>query len=268
MKLLLVACLGSTVLTGQLPSLGPEAETAFAAGIRAEKAGNLPEAERLYKEAIARGGRTAFVYNNLGTVYQQLGEEVLAIAQFREAIRLRPDYFDPRLSLVSSLLAAGRIDAAVTEGQQALRIKPDDSRASLLLASAYQRANQHVEAIELLRNLCKKSPENAEYIYELGRAYQKLSVWCFKRMRELGPNSGRVQQLLGENYLSQGRMELAVKAYQTAIEVEPGLAGSHLALAYIHARAGEKDQCLRELQKELEVAPESASALELKKKLE
>src|SRR5690242_11850897 len=87
----------------------------FDAGVAAEKAGRLEEAEKDFQLVLRRGGNAAFVHNNLGIVYQRRGDDLPAIAQFREAIRLQPGYVAPRVLLGASLLATGRVPDAVTE---------------------------------------------------------------------------------------------------------------------------------------------------------
>ena len=252
----------------QEPTLPPSLETLFTNGVAAEKAGKLNEAEKFYLEVLERGGKVPFVYNNLGTVYQQRGEYAKAITQFREAVRRQPGYYTPRLLIGSSLIALGEPSKAVDELQKALQIKPGDSEARLLLARAYQRSGNPLAALDQVQILRKAAPENPEYVYEFGIAYQNVAIWCFGRMRDKKPASARVQQLLGESYLIQGKTALAIQAYTAAVQADQTMAQSHLALAHIHARTGRIEDALKEIEAELIVAPGSAAGLSLKRRLE
>ena len=79
-------------------------------------------------------------------------------------------------------------------------------------------------------------------------------------MRTLGPQSARFQQMLGEQFSVGGDSAKAVNAFSRAIQADPKLAGSHLALSILYLREGKRDQALAEIDKELEIAPESAVA--------
>ena len=45
-------------------------------------------------------------------------------------------------------------------------------------------------------------------------------------------------------------------AFSQAIQADPKLKGSHLALSLLYLREGRRDQALAEIEKELEIAPQ------------
>src|SRR2546427_9381323 len=77
--------------------LPPSLEELFVKGVQAQKAGQLEAAERAFQQVLREGGKAAFVYNNLGIVYQQRREHVPAVAPIRQAVRLQPHYAAPPL---------------------------------------------------------------------------------------------------------------------------------------------------------------------------
>jgi Flp pilus assembly protein TadD len=58
------------------------------------------------------------------------------VAEFQEAIRLKPDYADAYNNLGVILLNQGRIDEAIKQLQEAIRLKPDYADAQNNLARA------------------------------------------------------------------------------------------------------------------------------------
>jgi len=243
-------------------------EESFTRGVEAQKAGQLKEAERAFMEVLRQGGKTAFLHNNLGIVYQQQSAHQRALSQFREAVRLQPDYAAPRFLMGASLMALGRMAEAIRELEQALKLDPGQTLGRLQLIRAYELAGSPVAVVDQYRKLREGHPQDPEYAYQLGKAYLKLSGWAFQRMKEHNPRSPLFYQALANNYRLQGRDELAVRALKQAIEIDPKLPELHLLLAEIYLAQGKSGEARKELDLELSVLPDSRAALGLKEKLE
>ncbi len=249
-------------------SLSEALQPLFAKGVEAQKGNRLKEAETAFLEVLRSGGKVAFVHNNLGAVYQQMGDHSRAILQFREALRLQPSYAAPRFLLGASLLAQGKAGEAVRQLEQALKLDPQQVLGRLELAKAYERAGNPIGMLDQYRKLTEAQPDNPEYVYQLGRAYLKLSEWALERVKELNPRSPRLYQSLALNYHIQGKDELALRALQEAIAVDAMLPELHLALAEIHLRLGNLAEARSAVEKELVIMPASQAAQALKQKLD
>ncbi len=245
-------------------SLAPALATRFSEGVEALKAGQLDRAEAAFRDVLARGGDRAFVHHNLGVVHQQRNRHVAALAEFRAAARLDPAFGPARLLAGSSLLALGRAREAVAELERAVRLLPGEPAAHLQLADACERVGDVPCLARESRVLAGLAPSDPEFAYRLGKAYLRLAEWSYTRLRAIDPDSARLSEALGREYLQQGQSDLALQAYQQAAERDPSLPGIHLALARIHADARRWDDAAREVERELAVAPGSAVALELK----
>lgn len=248
--------------------LAPPLEALFREAVAAQKAGRLAEAEKLLLEVLARGGKLPFVYNNLGLVYQQRRDHERAAAQFREAVRLDPKYVAPRILLGASLLALGRARDAAAELEQALKIAPREPAARFHLARAYERQGDALAALDEWRRLVELAPAEPEYLYRLGRAYMRLSAWCLEELRRAPERSPRLYQMLGESFQTQGRLELAARAYREAARLDPKLPEIHFALATVYVAQGKIAEAREALDRELALVPDSAAARALRGKLE
>ena len=261
--LLIVTCVA---LDAQ--SLTPALTKLFNQGVQAEKSGQLEAAEKAFLAVLEQGGKQAFVYNNLGIVYRERGDNEQALAQFREAVRLNATYAAPRVLLGSSLLALGRVREAAVELETAVKINPREPSARLELARAYARTGNMTGAVEQFRRLRQQAAGDPEYAYQLGRAYMKLSAWCIAEITRVAPDSARVYQMLAENRAAQGRAGEAIRAYLKAAAADPRLPGIHLALAQIYVQEGKPDDARREIERELAIVPENTMALAFKRKLD
>src|SRR5262249_6055164 len=74
-----------------------------------------------------------------------------AIAAFRKAITLKPDYAKAYNNLGVVLRATGDIDGAITAHRKAIHINPDDALAYCNLGRALQSKGQFDEALAELR---------------------------------------------------------------------------------------------------------------------
>jgi len=240
----------------------------FEEGVQALKAGKLDEAEAAFLRVLEQGGRLAYVHNNLGLVYQERGQHRQAIAAFREAVRLDPGYGAPRVGLGASLLALDEVAEAKAQLETAVKLLPREPLARVQLAQACARAGNWTGAVEQYRALRELSPREPEYAYQLGKAYLGLSEWCLRELRKVDPGSARLQQALGHNYRVQGRMSLAVGAFERAAQADRTLAEIHLALAQIYLEQKRWAEARQEIERELALVPESAGALALKQRLD
>lgn len=265
---LFLTCLLGIIGSARAQTLPASLQPDFEAGVAAVKAGRLDDAENAFLRVLREpGGKVSFVCNNLGIVYQLRGNYAQAIVQFREAIRLKPDYVAPRVLLGASLLALGKDAEATHELEDAAKVQPGEPAVHIQLAHAYERTGNYTGLVEQYEILHSLQPDDAEFLYQLGHAYLEQAEWCMKEIRKIDPNSARLYLTLGENYRAQGHLDLAANAYRRAAQIAPGLPGIHLALAQIYSRQGQVADARQEIQKELALVPESVAAQALARKL-
>lgn len=252
--------LALTVTVAGQQDLAPALAGRFSEGVAAVQAGALDDAERAFRDVLKNGGDRAFVHHNLGVVLQQRGRHQGALTEFRAAARLDPSFGPARLLAGASLLAIGRAREAAIELEHAVRLMPDEPAAHLQLADSYERTGNIGGVVDEYRRLVQLVPANDEYVYRLGKAYLRLAQWSYERIRALNPRSARLAQALGQQYLEQGRPDLALHAFEEAARMGPRLAEIHLALARIHLDGGRLDDAAAEVARELTTAPDSAAA--------
>jgi Flp pilus assembly protein TadD len=186
-----------------------------------------------------------------------------ALLQFRAAAAIDPSHGPARLLAGTALLALARVREARVELEQAVRLMPREVLAHTQLAEACQRLGDEACAVAEYRRVVQLAPDDPEFAYRLGSAYLSLSQWAHERITRLHPNSARLHQALGREYLHQGQTELALRALTQAASADPTLPDIHLALARIHLDEGRLDDAAREIQRELALVPFSKDALEL-----
>src|SRR5438093_12400745 len=84
-ELILPACIAANASPSPPQDLPEALRARFEAGAAAEKAGRLDEAEKDFQWVLRNGAKAAFIYNNLGIIYQRRRDHARAIAEFQEA---------------------------------------------------------------------------------------------------------------------------------------------------------------------------------------
>jgi tetratricopeptide (TPR) repeat protein len=98
--------------------------------------GDYRSALSLWADTVAHCPANAFAHNNLGCELTNLpGRTPAAIAQYEEALRLKPDVAAIHINLAVTLLKTpGQTNEAVAHLKAALRLQPENDLARQLLA--------------------------------------------------------------------------------------------------------------------------------------
>src|ERR1700712_249604 len=94
------------------------------AGVRAGQ-GRHDEAEDLYRQSLKLNPRQAHVHLGLGNLFVARGAPGRAIPAYREAVRLKRDYFEAYLNLAIAQAKEDDKEGAEISYRAALRLKPD-----------------------------------------------------------------------------------------------------------------------------------------------
>ena len=77
------------------------------------EAGRLPEAERVYRDGVARAGKDSVLWFNLGVLLEDLGRREEGIAAYESALRADPRCADCHYNLALAHEAAGNARGAI-----------------------------------------------------------------------------------------------------------------------------------------------------------
>ena len=121
-------------------------------------ANRIPEAMNLFNQAMRI--KPAVAHYSLGNALVQ-SRTSEAIAEYREALRIDPDYAEAHNNLGSVLLQTGRATEAIHEYEQALRIDPAYAKAHNNLGNALLQTGRAPEAIDHYKEALRIAPTSA-----------------------------------------------------------------------------------------------------------
>jgi predicted O-linked N-acetylglucosamine transferase (SPINDLY family) len=246
----------------------PEHETlsvasAIQVGIAHHQAGQLAQAEQLYRQVLGVDPGNAEALHLLGVIASQVGRPEVAVEFIGKAISIQPDNEAYRNNLANALKAAGRLAEAEQNYRDALALKPAyaDAHANLgILLQAQGRLN---EAESSYRNALAVKPDYPEMQNNLGTALLDLgrldeAEHCFRQALEGRPAYAEAHVNLGQALRSQGRLAEAEQNIRAALALNPELAVAHNYLANVLRSLGRLEEAEASYRRALALKPDDA----------
>jgi Flp pilus assembly protein TadD len=163
----------------------------------------------LWTTTLARNPRAAIAYYALGGLYAADGRGDAAIAAYRRALKLRPDYANAHRELAPLLVRTGRLAAAAAHYRKAIAGGSDPAANHNDLANVLSSQGRVAEARRHLRLALRLRPDLVE-------AHNNLGI------------------LLAE----EGRLREAEAEFRAALQAQPSFAPARQNLAALLAERG------------------------------
>jgi len=146
-----------------------------------------------------------------GLEFDEEGDHLEAIAAYKRAIELKPDYEEAWFDLGMSYFTLSNYEEAAAAFEKTLELREDFRNAHLFLGMTYQYLERYNEAAIVYLDAIDKELDDGMTWCKLGDAYDKL-----------------------------GRKEDAATSYQTGLTRFPNDCTLHYNMALMHLRKGNK----------------------------
>ncbi|HEX3726118.1 MAG TPA: tetratricopeptide repeat protein [Pirellulales bacterium] len=229
------------------------------------QAGQLDQAERLYRAALSANPRDAATRHLLGLVAFQQGRFEVAAHELSQAIRLDGAQPAFHANLGEVYRALGQLGDARACYEQALRIRPDMAEAHNNLGTLLQAQALLPQAVAAYRQALAAKPDYADAHNNLGTLFQQQGQYeaalaCYRRAVEVDPKYARGYYNIGVVEQSLGRLEDAVRALEQAISCVDHYFDAHYGLAIVLQKLGRFEPALAAYRRALQLRPASAEA--------
>jgi tetratricopeptide (TPR) repeat protein len=208
------------------------------------------------------------IFSNLGLALADQGRIDEAVAQYSEALRLKPDYPEAHNNLGLALAGQGRIDEAMAQYFEALRLKPDYPKAHNNLGNALagqgridEAMAQYFEALRLQPDYPKAHVNLGAALAGRGRIDEAMAQY-FEALR-LQPDFPEAYLDLGAALAGQGRFDEAIAQYSEALRLKPDFPEAHLNLGNALAGQGRFDEAIAQYSEALRIRPDFPQARRL-----
>jgi tetratricopeptide (TPR) repeat protein/SAM-dependent methyltransferase len=230
----------------------------FMTAIRHHEAGQLAEAETLYRQILAIDKDHIHSLHHLGLVAHQVGRNESAADLIGRAILLNDRIPDFHYNIGLVLQALGRLDDAVWHGERALALKPDYAEAHNNLGTALMAKGQYEAAAARYRQALALNPDMADVYFNLGNADFALlqfdhAVDSYRQALSRKPDYAEAHNNLGSALMAQGKLEEAAAHVAKALELKLDLVGALNNSAEIFILDGKPEQALPFVRRALSV---------------
>jgi tetratricopeptide (TPR) repeat protein len=206
----------------------------FNLGAAVKPRGRLDEAIAEYRKALAIKPDFVAALNNLGVALGQQGKFDEAAAQLRQAVQIDPAYASAHHNLGMALQGTRDAAGAIAEFQQAVDLKPDYIAAHYELGMLLEKQGKIAEAITHYRKAVETGSDNANIYNNLAWLLATSSSPSSRNAAEAIENAQRANRLAG------GRqpviLDTLAAAYAEASRFAEALATARKALELAEQR--------------------------------
>ena len=198
----------------------------------------------------------AEIWCHLGSTQQAQGRLDEAVASFRRALELKPDFAEALNNLGLALAGQGKPNEAAASFRQAMRFRPDYHEAHRNLQNAVLEAKKL--GVQLMPRLAEAHHELAQAYAEQNRLDEALA--SYQKAIWLKPDFIAAYTDLGLLLWSQGRLDEAVTVLERVVQIDPNSAIGHNNLALVLAGQGKRDEAVTHYRRAVEIDPAYAQA--------
>jgi len=223
----------------------------------------------LWRDATLKSPGIARPHANLGMALLQEGKTAEAVAELREALRIRRDFPEALNTLGNALFDLGSFDEAGACYREALQLRPTFADPAFNLGRLSLRQKDYAGAITSFRTAAGLNPRDPLAYHNLAYALTAVgrtaeAIENYKKAAGLvSTHADEHNYNLANIYARAGEFDLARKYYLEALRVNPRHLDSLVNLAGIALSQGRHEEAAELCGRALLIVPDYAPALNI-----
>lgn len=240
-------------------------QQAIQLALRHHHAGQLTEAEALYRQVLSAQPGNVDAMSLLGTLAARTGRQELAVELFRRAIAINPTVAEYHMHLGQALHEMGKFDGAAAAYSMGIALNPDYAAAYNNLGLALRQGGKPEEAVAAYSRALALTPDNVDALNNLGialgdRGKLQEAAEAFERAIRINPAYAEAHCNLGNILKEQEKPDDAARAYATALALKDDYAEAHNNLGILLSDQGKLQDAIAEYGKATAINPGYAAA--------
>ena len=198
-------------------------EKLFSRALSNHQAGDLIEAEKIYKKIIKIDSKIDVVQNNLGMIYLMSNKKKLAQSCFLSAIKVNSNYIEAYNNLALLNNEIGEYNKSIIYSKKALEINRNSVIALFNLAYSYGKIGNKKNEIDFYLKTLELDPKHFSSYNNLALAYYELGetekcVELYRKANSINPDDHLVRENLACALLRHSYFEEGFEFFESRLE--------------------------------------------------
>ena len=198
----------------------------FIQALKNHQNNNLVVAKNLYNKIIQIEPNNIGALNNLGLVFQSLGESQEAISCYKKVIQIEPNNISALNNLGLVFQSLGEFQKAKKYYEKVIGIDANYVNANFNLGNVLNSLGNYIEAKKYYEKVIGIDPNHKDGFNNLGVIFKELGQYkeaidCYKKAIKIDPNHKDVFNNLGVIFKELGQYKEAIKYFEKAINIDP-----------------------------------------------
>jgi len=175
----------------------------------------------------------------LGTLYEETGDSLHALAAYKKALAVEPRQIDLRVRMIRLLQAEGELEQAIAAYEGIIRTAPNNPQFVFEMCDALIQRGDRARALRLLTELETRGSSDEEVMSRLGEFYSRIgeserAVRVLARLADISGSDPSHIADLGDHYFQEGKTVLAVQTWKRMLTVVSPRAKALAALGDVY----------------------------------
>lgn len=213
------------------------------------------------QSALAAAPDNSTLHDTLGSLEAQRKDWDDAASQFKEAVRLDPNFAEAILHLGLALIMQQKTSEAVQELTAAAELSPQSALVQVEFGKALIANGENAKAVSVLQRVLRLDPSSRDAKYQLALAFQasgqeRQAIPFFQDVVAADPHNAPALTNLGVALVQTGKSKDAIPLYQRALKETPADPLVHQDLGVAYLQESDLDDAVGEFRTGLQLAPE------------
>jgi len=211
-----------------VPQQLTDIQKALELGVQQHKAGNLPEAEYIYRQVLETDPNQLAPYHMLGVLAYQVGKFDESAERIAKVIETAPNLAEAHNNMGLVQYALGNNHFAIECYERVQVLKPDFPDTQKNIAQVLITLGQIESGLEKFQQVFLDNPQDASIANSIGLCLRTLgrheeAIVSFQVAIDIQPNFSDAYNNLGNTLRDLDRLDLAINNYKMAFANDPKL---------------------------------------------
>ena len=218
-----------------------------------------------FKQLLKLKPDFAEAYNNMGTAFNSKGDSGAAIECYKMALKIKPDYAEAHNNMGVTFKTKSDLKSAITSYRQALKIKPSYAEAHNNMGIALSDNGELEAALNSYKQALKIKPDYAEAYNNMGTSLAdsgdlEACIGSYKQALKIQPHYATAYYNLGLALKEKGDLGSAIENYKQALKIKPNYPEIYNDMGLALKDYGDSEAAIESYKQAIKIKPDYADA--------